>query len=112
MPYIDCKFSKKMTEQQKESLKAELGKAIALIGKPESYLMVGITDNYTLYFGGRRVDDGAYVSVSLLGKATPQAYNKFTAEICRVLTGYGVDSAATYVTYHEIDNWGFNGSNF
>lgn len=55
MPFIDCKISKKITDEKKEVLKSELGKNISLMHKPESYLMVGIVDNYSLYFAGKRL---------------------------------------------------------
>ena len=52
MPFIDCKISAKLTDEKKEILKTELGKSISIMHKPESYLMIGIVDNYDLYFAG------------------------------------------------------------
>ena len=42
MPFIDVKLSKKITNEEKELIKSDLGKSIAVMHKPESYLMVGI----------------------------------------------------------------------
>ena len=61
MPFIDCKVSAKLTDEKKENLKTELGKNIGILHKPESYLMVGIVDNYSLYFAGKMLENGAYV---------------------------------------------------
>ena len=53
MPFIDVKVSCPLASAQELSLKAELGKAIALIpGKSEGSLMVQFTDNCRLWFGG------------------------------------------------------------
>lgn len=113
MPFIDLKISKKLTEEEKESLKSELGKAVGLLHKPESYLMVGIADGYSLYFAGKKLKEGAYVEVSLFGSATPADYEKMTARICGILSsGLGVPAEGVYVTYHGVKDWGWNGSNF
>ena len=44
MPFIDVRVAKKLSDSEKENLKTALGKAAAIIHKPESYLMVAISD--------------------------------------------------------------------
>lgn len=113
MPFIDSKLTVKVTEEQKESVKAKLGQAVRLLNKSETYLMVGFEDGYDLYVGGRKLDKGAYVSVSLFGSASSDAYRKMTGEICRILSEeLGIPGDAVYVTYHGVNDWGWNGSNF
>ena len=53
MPFIDSKLTVKVDDDKKEALKAKLGQAIGILGKTESYLMVGFEDDYTLYMGGK-----------------------------------------------------------
>lgn len=65
MPFIDSKVTVSVTEEQKEKIKSELGKAITTLHKTETYLMVGIEDDYDLWMAGNKLDKGAYVSVSL-----------------------------------------------
>ena len=55
MPFIDCRITKKLTEEKKEPAKAELGRAIPLLHKSETYLMVGIADGYDLWMGGAKI---------------------------------------------------------
>ncbi len=113
MPFIDCKITQKLTEDKKEALKTELGKAVSIIRKSESYLMVGIDDGYDLYFAGKKLQSGAYVSVSLYGAANAEAYEKMTAAVCDTLKNVlNIDGSSVYVTYHGINDWGWNGSNF
>ena len=113
MPYIDVKISKKITDEQKELLKSDLGKAITLIQKPETFLMIGICDGYDLYFAGKKLASGAYVSVSALGTidATDSVY--MTKRICKILEErFAIDPSNVYVTYTDVANWGWNSDNF
>ena len=113
MPFIVCKITQKLNEDEKEKLKSRLGQAVSLIHKPESYLMVGIADGYDLYFAGKKLEKGAYVSVSLFGSATSSSYEKMTAAVCDMLENdFGIPAADVYVTYHPVEDWGWNGENF
>ena len=49
MPFINTKVTTEITKEKEEVLKAELGKAITLIGKGEAYLMLGFEDNCRLW---------------------------------------------------------------
>ena len=82
MPFIESKVTVKITEAQKEEIKAELGKLITTLGKSETYLMVGIEDSYDLWLGRKKLDKGAYAAVSLYGDAPKESYDKLTGQIC------------------------------
>lgn len=113
MPFIDCKLTQKLTEDKKETVKTALGRAVSILHKPESYLMVGISDGYSLYFAGKKLLNGAYVEVSLFGSASPADYEKMTAAVCKILSDeLSVPGDKVYVTYHPVEDWGWNGSNF
>ena len=113
MPFIDSKVTMKISDQQKEEIKAELGRLITTLNKSETYLMVGIEDSYDLWFGGKKLDKGAYVAVSLLGDAPKELYEKLTGQICDLLSDrLGIPGTAVYVTYHPVSDWGWNGRNF
>lgn len=113
MPFIDSKITVPVPEEKKEAIKSELGKAISIVGKPESFLMVGFEDNYDLYMGGSKLDKGAFVAVSLFGNASSEAYNEMTAEICRIYEEQlGIPGNAVYITYSGVGDWGWNGRNF
>lgn len=113
MPFIDSKISMKLTEDKKENIKEQLGKAVSIINKPESFLMVGIEDNYDLYMAGNKLEKGAYVQVSLFGNASSVAYEKMTAKICEIYESeLGIPGNNVYVTYHGVNDWGWNGRNF
>ena len=56
MPFIDSKISVSVSQEKKEAIKAKFGQAISVLGKGESFLMVGFDDNYDLYFAGDKVE--------------------------------------------------------
>lgn len=113
MPFIDSKITVKLTDEKKEKIKSELGKAITTLHKNETYLMVGIEDSYDLWMAGSKLDKGAYVSVSLFGNASSADYDKMTKLICDLYEKeLGIPGNSVYVTYHPISDWGWNGGNF
>lgn len=113
MPFIDSKITTALTEDKKESIKSQLGQAISIMGKGENFLMVGFEDNYDLYLGGQKLDQGAFVSVRVLGSVKPAACDQMTGKICDILQAeLGIPGKNVYVTYQGIADWGWNGSNF
>ena len=113
MPFIDSKITVHVDDEVKERIKSELGKTMSIIGKSESFLMVGIDDSYDLWMAGKKLDKGAYVSVSLFGNASSDAYAEMTSRICGIYEKeLGIPGNAVYVTYHPVSDWGWNGANF
>ena len=113
MPMIKVETTVSLSEEKRDILKAELGKAISIMGKPESYLMINLVDNQDLYFGGNKLDKGAYVEVKALGNIEAGQSDKMTAKVCEILnTQLGISGDAVYVAYFGTSNWGWNGRNF
>ena len=113
MPMIEAKVTMQLSEEKRDVLKTEFGKAIAIMGKPESYLMINLADNQDLYFGGKKLDKGAYVDVKVFGRVDGNASRKMTARLCEILEKeLGIPGNAVYVSYWGTANWGWNGGNF
>ncbi len=113
MPFINTNYSSSITPEQEEKIKSALGKAVSVLGKSESWLMVGFEPNCSLYFKGEKSEKIAFVEVSLFGSASRDACSKMTAEICGILGDVlGVPGDKVYVKYSPTDNWGWNGGNF
>lgn len=113
MPFIDSKITGSVTQDRREAVKSELGKAISILNKSEKFLMIGMEDHYDLYMAGEKMEKGAYVSVSLFGNASSEAYDKMTAAICEIYEReLGIPADCVYVTYHGVNDWGWNGKNF
>ena len=113
MPFIDVKTNIPVPAESREIIKKQLGDAItALPGKSEAWLMVGIEPEISLYFKGSPAP-AAMVDVSIFGGASSAAYTKLTGLISTILTDeLSIPANRIYVKYSEMENWGWNGSNF
>ena len=113
MPFINTKFTGEISEAQQEAIETAFGKAVEVLGKTESWLMVGFEQDCALYFRGNKPASAAFVEVSIYGKASPAAFVSMTAEICRILTReLAVPADMIYVKYSPTEQWGWNGGNF
>lgn len=114
MPYINAKTTVAINEKQRETIKTRLGKAIELIpGKSENWLMVSFDDNSIMYFKGNNEKPLAYVEVKIFGKASESAFENLTKAITDILNEeLQISSDCIYVKYEEVNNWGWNGTNF
>lgn len=114
MPFINSKINVPVSSEQEEQIKSMLGQAIkAIPGKSESWLMVGIEPEYTLYFKGDKSTPTAFVEVSVFGSANPQAFSALTKEICDIFKAVlNISPDRVYVKYEATSNWGWNGANF
>ncbi len=115
MPFVDARIALTLTDEQKEAIKADFGQAVSTFGKGEGFLMVGITDGYDLWLGGRKLDKGAYVSFSMIGDTPDAGCREFSAKVCDILQRHaGISSDSVYITFHPMAaaRWGWNGSTF
>ncbi len=113
MPYIDAKITGTVTPEQRERIKTELGQAISLLKKPESFLMIGFQDHYDLYFGGKPMEKGAYVSIAMLGEPVREDTEAMTAKVTEIFQRQlDISPKSLYISYHGVRDWGWNGKNF
>lgn len=47
--------------------------------------MINLVDGQDLYFGGNKLEKGAYVEVKVLGCIDARASDKMTAKVCEIL---------------------------
>lgn len=114
MPCIQMQVSVKVSDEQKNAIKAQLGKAIeCLPGKSENWLMITMQDEMTIYFKGDNHNPAAFVSVGVYGGADARAFDALTAQICDILDReLHIPANRIYVQYSATPHWGWNGSNF
>jgi phenylpyruvate tautomerase PptA (4-oxalocrotonate tautomerase family) len=112
MPLITTKVSTQITQENEVSLKSKYGKAIELINKSESWLMVEFQDNCRMYFKGDNAPS-AMIEVDLFGKAADSGYDALTEKLTEIVEAeLGIPKSRIYVKYSEIDHWGYSGFNF
>ena len=111
MPYIDVNITKKLTDPEKDGLKATLGNLISIIpGKHEAVLMIGIDDGKTIYFAGKREPLAAFLEIKLFKEAAIEAKSEFTAKVFDFLErDYGIARENVFQTFSEHDSWGAKG---
>ncbi len=114
MPFIDTRVSIKTTEEQKTELKTRLGQAISLIpGKSESWLMIDLADDQTMYFRGSDAEPLAFVGINFFGDPNRAAFDKMTAEVTKIYGEVlGIAPDHMYIKYSATHDWGWNGGNF
>lgn len=112
MPLITTKASTEISKEKEVILKEKFGKAIELINKSESWLMIDFQENRHLWFKGDSAPS-AMVEVDLLGKASDSGYDALTKAITDIVSDeLGISADRIYVKYNEFDHWGYNGFNF
>lgn len=113
MPMITTITNVCVTEAQRAAMQKRMGDAISLLpGKSEAWLMLCWRDATPMAFQGSN-EPCALCEVKLYGAAAPEHYDRLTGALCRMVEEeIGVPAARVYVTYQEIENWGFNGHNF
>lgn len=113
MPFINSKVTVPVSADKEEIIKSQLGKACSIIGKPETYVMIGFEDGYSLYFGGEKLEKGAYISVDVFGGGNSSAFNSMTEKICEIFENeLGIPGRNIYVEYRTTPDWGWDGRNF
>ena len=111
MPYIQISTSNSLLPEQKDEIKNRMGELISLIpGKSEAVTMVGITDNFNLYFGGQTLDNGAFIEVRLFGNAEIKNKESLTTAIFEAMKDLlGTAPENIYLNILEMQNWGTEG---
>lgn len=113
MPYIHTHLSTPLDKDKETALKARFGQAITCFpGKTERWLMTEFTPQSAMWFHGEQ-GPMAMVEVALFGKASRKACDAMTQQLTDILQQeLGLDPAWIYIKYTEVENWGWNGSNF
>jgi hypothetical protein len=113
MPFINTNTNVKITDEKRELLKSKLGKAIEILGKSESWLMLSFEDECDMYFKGDASSPMAFVDISVFGHSSDDACEKMTKELCSIFNDIlGISPDKLYVKYSGSEQWGWNNMNF
>jgi len=112
MPYIETTASVPISGRKEQTIKERMGKAIELIGKTEGWLMLAFHGDTPMYFKGDGDEPCAICQVQLFGTVTEEGYAKLTEALTDILREeLEIEADRIYVTYKEIDTWGWNSGN-
>lgn len=112
MPFISVNVTGQVTPAQKEQIKTQLGQLITILpGKDEGGLMVDISDNHSLYFGGKEKESCAFLDIRLYKESPLAEKTEFVKAVCEALhETLGIDKGDVYLNFIELANWGCGGS--
>jgi len=112
MPYFSIQTNVKITDTP--TLLASASQMIvSILGKPESYVMVQISDECDLYFAASSAPL-AYLTLSSLGLSNTQT-REISSQLCAwVEEMLGIDPARIYIAFNAPERamWGWNRSTF
>ena len=112
MPYIETTTNIGISKRREQAIKERMGEAIELIpDKSENWLMLAFHDNVAMYFKGQD-EPCAICQVRLFGSADENEYARLTEALTDILREeLEIEPDRIYVTYSEMDTWGWNGGN-
>jgi phenylpyruvate tautomerase PptA (4-oxalocrotonate tautomerase family) len=110
MPYILVNTSLKLSHEQKEKVKTEFGRLIAIIPtKTEAGLLVDFSEGHTMYRAGEEAPC-AFIEVRLFGKAETEQKKLLAKEIFEMLhRELGLEIPRMYLNIVEMETWGSAG---
>ena len=111
MPYVCLNTSEKLSEDQKEKVKSEIGRLITVIPeKTEEVTIVDISDGRSMYKGGKAAPC-AYVDIRVYTKADPGGKKRFVDGLFVVLDReLGIHRDNVYMSVLEFEQWGDHGA--
>ena len=114
MPFISTKTNKSIDKITAKALKEAYASAIELLpGKTEKWLMLSFEGDTQMAFHGDMESPMAFLTVSLVGSASDEAYDALTKRLCEIMGDLlGIAPDMVYVKYEEVDHWGWTNANF
>lgn len=114
MPYLKLNTNRSINSEQSQKLLGELSKLIAAeTGKPERYVMIQLSSDDSMLFGGN-AQPLAYLECKSIGLTKNQAQN-LAAALCQTLsTKLEIEQDRIYIEFSNCpaEFWGWNGGTF
>jgi phenylpyruvate tautomerase PptA (4-oxalocrotonate tautomerase family) len=110
MPYIAINVTEKLSDAQKEKIKAEFGRLVTIIPtKTEARTLIDFSDARTMYKDGKLIS-GAFIELRLWRKSEFEPKKQFTEETFQMLSReLGLAPENMYLNVMELEHWGSDG---
>ena len=107
MPYMRVSLSKKLTEEQRQSLYEKLGEALRHIpGKEPGMLMAEIEDGQQFYACGKRQENFAFVDARYFSRAEYHAKRDFAIAVMKAIEEVaGTKRECISMNIFELSTW-------
>ncbi len=114
MPLLKLQTSVPVAEAKRDTLSKALSQITAsAIGKPESYMMVALSEG-PICMGGE-VGPGAFVDIRSIGGLEPAVNKTISGQVCELLTReLEIPGNRIYLSFTNVTgvDWGWNGGTF
>lgn len=115
MPFVHLQISEGLEPEAKARLATELSRACAeALGKPESYVMVAVSDAVAMLHAGK-AGGAAFLDVRSIGGLSPKVNQALCRRLCEIVArAANVPSHRTYLNFTDVAaaNWGHDGGTF
>ncbi len=115
MPLVRLETNEHLHADVQQRLCGELSRAAAaIIGKPETYVMVVVCDGRTMLHAGRP-GPAAFVDVRSIGGLGPEVNRRLSESICRTLmAATKIPGDRVYLNFTDVPAgaWGHDGETF
>lgn len=114
MPYLKIQTNHTPSPEQSKTLLATASKTIAdALGKPERYVLVELTTNPAMLFGGTD-EPAAYIELKSIGLPTGQTKALSQTVSTLLNTALGIPPSRIYIEFTDVKGslWGWNGGTF
>ncbi len=114
MPYLKIQTNRSLEPEASKTLLAAASRTIAdALGKPERYVMVELTANPAMLFGGTD-EPAAYVELKSIGLPAGQTKALSQAVSALLEASAGIAPARVYIEFTDVKGslWGWNGGTF
>lgn len=114
MPYLKLSTNVTISKEQSPKLLWQFSELLAQeTGKPERYVMVEVSGDHEMLFGGNN-DPLAFLECKSIG-LSPQQAKSLSAAVCQVLAAeLQIPKDRVYIEFSNAPGnlWGWNGSTF
>ena len=106
MPYVHIHMAQKLSDDQRETLKARVGQLIEILpGKSEQVLMLRFDDAQQMYYRGVP-ENCVYVNICLYLMSPDEKKEEFAHGLAAALTEIaGIDPSNMFISFSEYNNW-------
>ncbi len=108
MPYMRVSLSKKLTEEQRQSLYEKLGEALRHIPGKEPFMLIAeIADGLQFYAFGKKQENFAFVDARYFSRVEYHAKRDFAVAVMKAIEETaGTKSTNISMNIFELSTWG------
>ncbi len=111
MPYINIRTVPAFESKDIHQIAKDITESLSsILSKPVDTIMMDIQHADALFMGGVELNNGAFVEISVFGKASQSAKEEANNFLCKYLEEkLNISAKHIYITYFDKSEWGYKG---